>query len=264
MTQLPILYVLVGVHGGPQFSPTVFKSLLSLWHKQVKFETRELVWTELRAKQDAWKTDRPTLPTLELPDGQIIGDSDKIAEWLDEKYPERPSLFVPDLAASEVTPGARQVAKNYLTYINATFGSPALLDTPFSPFFSAIADGIAGLIKADKDREYFCSDTKLRVQDGWSKLQKLNKDDAIRQAKTFVLPLESLLKSTPFLNGQNPGIVDYTIFGRYAFQRVADPVAAKQIWRSKETPTVAKWIESIEERYSDEFKEQKSRWPEDA
>jgi hypothetical protein len=65
MTQLPILYVLVGVHGGPQFSPTVFKSLLSLWHKQVKFETRELVWTELRAKQDAWKTDRPTRQSLD-------------------------------------------------------------------------------------------------------------------------------------------------------------------------------------------------------
>jgi hypothetical protein len=60
MSSLPILYVLVGVHGGPQFSPTVFKSLLCLYHKRVQFEIRELVWTELRAKKEAWKTDRPT------------------------------------------------------------------------------------------------------------------------------------------------------------------------------------------------------------
>ncbi|GAA5905569.1 uncharacterized protein JCM6883_005371 [Sporobolomyces salmoneus] len=264
MTSLPTLYVLVGHHGGPQYSPTVFKAMLSLYHKQVQFEVKELVWTELRAKKEAWKTDRPTLPALELANGTVIGDSDKIAEWLDEQYPDKPSLFVPDVPSSEVSPGSLQLAKNYFKYINSTFGSPALLGTPFSPFFSSIANGILGLIKADKDRVYFTSDTKLGVQDGWSKLQKLDRDQSIRQAKTFVKPLESLLKSSKFLNGENPGIVDYTLWGRYAFQRVADPSGAKQIWRSEATPTVAKWIDSIEERYSEQLKDQKSRWPADA
>ncbi|GAA6005768.1 hypothetical protein JCM11491_004001 [Sporobolomyces phaffii] len=264
MSQLPILYVLVGQHSGPQFSPTVFKSLLCLFHKDVKFEIRELVWTELRAKKEAWKTDRPTLPTLELPDGQIIGDSDKIAEWLDEEYPDAPSLFVPGVAASAVAPGSRQVAKNYLKYVSTAFGSPALLGTPFSPFFSAIAQGIHDLIKEEKDREYFRSDTKFGVKDGWSKLQKLDRSESIRQAKTFVTPLEGLLKSTKFLTGDLPGIVDYTLYGRYAFQRVADPSAAKQIWRSDDTPTVARWIDRLEEKYVDELREQKSRWPAEA
>jgi len=60
MAQLPILYVLVGQHGGPQYSPTVFKSLLSFYHKKADFEIKELVWTDLRAKKEAWKTERPT------------------------------------------------------------------------------------------------------------------------------------------------------------------------------------------------------------
>ncbi|GAA5842815.1 hypothetical protein JCM3766R1_007171 [Sporobolomyces carnicolor] len=286
MPSLPILYVLVGHHGGPQFSPTVFKALLCLYHKQVKFEIKELVWTELRAKRDAWQTDRPTLPTLELENGELLRDSDKIAEWLDENHRETPSLFVPDVPASQVSPESLRLARNYYKYINSTFGSPALLDTPFSPFFSSIANGILGLIKEDKaslpstkrcnesasdsrlrsaqDREYFTSDTKLGVQDGWNKLQKLDREQSIRQAKTFVKPLESLLKSTKFLNGDKPGIVDYTLYGRYAFQRVADPSAAKQIWKADDTPTVVKWIESIEDLYEQEMKDQKSRWPEEA
>ncbi|GAA5946866.1 hypothetical protein JCM3765_002051 [Sporobolomyces pararoseus] len=264
MSSLPILYVLVGHHAGPQFSPTVFKSLLCLYHKQVKFEIRELVWTELRAKQQVWKTERPTLPTLELPSGEIIGDSDKIAEWLEQEYPDSPSLFVPDVETSKVSPASLKLAKNYFKYINSTFGSPALLGTPFSPFFSSIANGILSLIKEDKDRAYFTSDTKLGVKDGWTQLQKLDRDTSIRQAKSFVKPLESLLKSSPFLNGEKPGIVDYTLYGRYAFQRVADPSAAKQIWKSNDTPTVVKWIDSIEQQYAEQMKDQRSRWPAEA
>ncbi|GAA5939739.1 glutathione S-transferase family protein [Sporobolomyces koalae] len=265
MPRLPILYVLVGQHGGPQFSPTVFKSLLCLWHKGVNFEIRELVWTELRAKQEAWKKDRPTLPTLELPDeGRIIGDSNEIAAWLEEAYPDSPSLFLPDSTPSNASPGNLQAAKNYHKYVESTFGSPALLGVPFSPFFSAIHQGILGLIKEDKDREYFTSDTKLGVPQGWQKLETLNQSEAIKQAKTFVKPLEALLKTSPFLNGKQPGMVDYTLFGRYAFQRVADPSTAKQIWKSPDTPRVAKWIERIEMRYAEQFAEQKSRWPADA
>lgn len=48
---------------------------------------------------------------------------------------------------------------------------------------------------------------------------------------------------------------------RYAFQRVADPSAAKQIWKSNDTPTVGKWIENIEQKYAEQMEDQKNRWP---
>lgn len=130
---------------------------------------------------------------------ETVTDS-SVSRWLEKEFPDSPSLFVPDVETSKVTPASLKLAKNYFKYVNSTFGSPALLGTPFSPFFSSIANGILGLIKEDKvssgflrlcelrkryrnarqmiqDREYFTSDTKLGVKDGWNQLQKLDRGD---------------------------------------------------------------------------------------
>ncbi|GAA6059329.1 hypothetical protein JCM10212_005909 [Sporobolomyces blumeae] len=262
MATRPILYVLVGRHGGPQFSPTVFKTMLCLYHKGVEFDVKELVWTELRAKREPWKTDRPTLPTIELPGGEIVMDSNKIADWLESQRPDAPSLYLPDKPTSQCDTGAVSAIKAYLNYVSTTFGSPAPAGVKFSPFFAGICNGILGLIEAEEDRAYFTSDTKLMVQDGWKQLQAVDRDASIRQSKGFVVSLEGFLKSTPFFHGAAPGIIDYTIWGRYAFSRVADPEATRTIWTSSDTPNVVAWIDKLESKFASQLKEQKDRWPE--
>jgi glutathione S-transferase len=50
----------------------------------------------------------PTVPTLQLENGQGLPDSFAIAEYLEEKYPDRPSLF-----------GATQAEKNLQRFVES-------------------------------------------------------------------------------------------------------------------------------------------------
>ncbi|KAL8292994.1 hypothetical protein RQP46_000688 [Phenoliferia psychrophenolica] len=82
--------------GEPLTSPHCLKARLSLLHKGVLFKTRETTFSELRVELKEKMGKRATLPVLEFADGTRLQDSLEIAHWLEEKYPDEPSIFLPD------------------------------------------------------------------------------------------------------------------------------------------------------------------------
>src|SRR5689334_3609237 len=79
------------------FSPTAWKTRLGLLRKGVKFETIPIIFLDLRGEL-AIRSGQPniTVPATELSDGTFIYDSFRIAEWLEDTYPDAPSLFTGD------------------------------------------------------------------------------------------------------------------------------------------------------------------------
>src|SRR5712691_1815235 len=83
------MYDLAGIEADRRFSPFCWRSKMALAHKGLAFETV------------AWRfTEKDKLPTPNagrvpvIVDGdRVVHDSTTIADYLDEHYPERPSLF---------------------------------------------------------------------------------------------------------------------------------------------------------------------------
>ncbi len=151
--KLPILYDLVPRKGEhlPFFSPHTVKARLALAHKRVDFITEEVTYNDLRhtlagklgvakatGKATHYSIEYDTqllivarlvvaAPILELPSGELVMDSYKIADYLEQAYPDQPSLFYPGTTGpvDAESPQAK-MAKAYLTLFAA--GTPLPLD----------------------------------------------------------------------------------------------------------------------------------------
>ncbi|KAF9389074.1 hypothetical protein CPC16_006071 [Podila verticillata] len=77
------------------FSPAVWRAKMALHYKGVTYESIPLTFLEIpiTIPKACPNIAAPTVPTLVLEDGQGLTDSFSIAEYLEEKYPDRPSLF---------------------------------------------------------------------------------------------------------------------------------------------------------------------------
>ncbi|CAF1185780.1 unnamed protein product [Adineta ricciae] len=106
------------------FSSDTWKTRPGLLRKSVHFETIPV--TLLNVCHDlAIRSNNPntSLPAIELPNGQFISDSFRIAEWLDETYSEQPSLLTGDnRPIAETHPEQIQMSKNYARMIDLCLG----------------------------------------------------------------------------------------------------------------------------------------------
>ncbi|GAA5975840.1 hypothetical protein JCM10908_005297 [Rhodotorula pacifica] len=248
-----IFYDLISTHEGPYpawIPPNTAKGRLALLHKGVDFDVKYLTFSELRALAPKLGVERPVIPFIELPDGKIIADSWNIAEWAENQYPDKPSIWVPDSPTSvKEDDKALQLAKNYALALveGTTVGG-------WTPFYELSAVGIdalmPGTVETNPDKEYFRSDYKQRATGAWQRLSTLDKGPVLERAQKSVLPFEKVLASSPFLSGQNPGFADYVIYARYAMMRAACVKECKAVWlREDVTPNLAKWVERIEKKY---------------
>ncbi|GAA5839813.1 hypothetical protein JCM11251_001222 [Rhodosporidiobolus azoricus] len=265
MSDKIVFFDLVGAHGGPFYSPNTWKTRLSLLHKGVEFEEREVTYMDLKEYAPRFKGQKPVTPFVELPDGELIWDSWRIAEWLERQYPDRPSLFLPDAPTPvNADDPALKLAKNFATLVNKGYGDS---DSQWSPFFELAAEGIAGLMPDEEPGEpnpsrlYYQSDEKLGMKNAWKTLMSLDKAAMTSQAKASLAPLEGVLAGSPFLSGQRPGFADYVVYGRYHMMRAACPSIAQTVWRDDSLKEVATWIDRIEERWAEELKEALGRLP---
>ncbi|GAA6000425.1 hypothetical protein JCM10207_008006 [Rhodosporidiobolus poonsookiae] len=253
-----VFYDLVGAPGGPYYSPNTYKTRFALLLKGIEFEVRDVKYSDLH-KLAAEKGFSPIVcPLIQTPSGEYISDSWAIAEWLEENYPDAPSVFLPD----SPTPVNSQspelvVAKNYARMFTAGFGDS---DPQWSTFFELVVRQLADLFEGE-DQEYFKSDKKLGPN-GWATFTSLDPAPLIARAQASILPLEHVLSSSAFLTGQkNPGFVDFVAYGRYQMLAACDAPLARTVWRRPEAPNVTAWIERIEERFRDGLEEVLRRNP---
>ncbi|MEW9615811.1 glutathione S-transferase family protein [Shinella sp. S4-D37] len=194
MTRL--LYALSGADRTRQFSPHVWKTVMSLAHKGLSYETVPVGFTEIPAIEDG---STATVPLLRDGD-RLVRDSFDIALYLDVAYPDRPSLFGGE--------GGRAMARFVESW------SQSALHMAVTRI--AILD-IHNLLEP-ADQTYFRRSREERLGASLEDIAAAGKAE-IEGFSKRLQPLRNMLKAQPFIGGESPLFADYIVFGALQWLR---------------------------------------------
>lgn len=191
------LYSLCGADAARPFSPHCWKVVMALHHKGLAFEERPLAFTSIPTIENGFSK---TVPFLR--DGQeLISDSFRIAQYLEDNYPEEPSLFGGQggIAAARFVEGYSQhVVHGVVSRI-------------------ALTDIHAMLAPADQD--YFRKSREERLGRTLEEIAA-GRDAAIAALPAALQPLRHMLGHQPFIGGATPLFADYIVFGALQWLKI--------------------------------------------
>lgn len=155
-------------------------------------------------------------------DGQVVHDSWSIACHLEDRFPDRPSLF-----GSTIGRGTTRL----LNIWSDTALGPAMRPLFYADFIRCIDPA---------DRAYFRSSRETQL--GMTlEAFSANRDAALPRLAETCGALERTLSEQPFLAGPAPAYADYIVFSVFQFARIGCPrdvladtnLAATREWRSR-------------------------------
>jgi glutathione S-transferase len=195
-----LVYDLVGRDEARPFSPHCWKAKMALAHKGLDFEavpTRFLEVPEVENRASK------TIPVIR--DGDtIVADSFAIAVYLEETYPDRPSLFGGDGGKA----AARFVERWTQTQLHPFLGSAALME-----ILDAQDAANAAYFRESREARY-----GKKLEDVGAE-----RDAHLPAFRKKLEPLRSMLEFQPFIGGQSPLFADYIVFGALQWVRVMSP-----------------------------------------
>lgn len=189
-------YQIAGVRREAGFGPFAWRVKLSLLHKGLPFEEETVSFLE---KDKIAHAPQQTLPVLE--DGaNVISDSFKIVEYLEETYPE-PSLF------------GGVVARAQAKALNKYMDSQVLA----AIFPHVVLDVLARL--DDANAAYFRENREKRIG---AKLEDFHQAKGQDVSTIFraLEPFRATLEDYPYLSGHTPFWLDYALMGTFAWAHV--------------------------------------------
>jgi glutathione S-transferase len=196
------LYSLCGADERRFFSPHCWKAVMALAHKGLDFEEIPTTYARIRAIGGGVSSIVPVLDD----NGRLVSDSFDIALYLEEAYPEWPSLFNGEggKALSRMVEGYSQMIIH-----------PAIMRI-------ALLDIHANLDEGDK--AYFRESRETRLG---KPLEGVAADSEVEKAAfgAKLEPLRHMLKFQPFIGGQTPLFADYIVFGALQWLRVSAGLA---------------------------------------
>jgi glutathione S-transferase len=134
----------------------------------------------------------------------VVADSFAIALYLDEAYPERPTLFGGE--------GGKAMARFVERWSQLTIH-------PYHTV-AALLDIHAGL--APEDQAYFRQSREARLGRTLEEVSA-GRDAGLAAYRASLEPLRSMLGYQPFIGGQSPLFADYVVFGAFQWARVTSP-----------------------------------------
>ncbi len=213
------MHDLCGADPARRFSPFCWRARLALAHKGLAVETVPWRFTEKAALRDL--SGQEKVPVLRDGD-RVVSDSWAIAEYLEDAYPDRPSLFG--------GPGGRALARFVGLWADATLH-------PLIASF-VVADIPEHL--AEPDRAYFVASREQRYGKPLAAVVAGREARVEEFRRAALHPLRLVLRERPWLGGADgPNYADYTVFGGFQWARCVsafpllqpgDPVHA---WRGR-------------------------------
>ncbi|TWG93761.1 glutathione S-transferase [Mesorhizobium sp. J18] len=205
------LYDLVGSDTGRPFSPHCWKAAFALAHKGLDFKSIPTRFTEIPQVEEGVSR---TVPVIRDGDSVVV-DSFAIAEYLEDSYPERPSLFGGEGGRA----AARFVERWALTQVHPFIVSAAVVD---------IHDMLD-----PKDQIYFRANREERFGKPLEEVIA-DRDAGLAGFRASLESLRNMLKFQPFIGGKKPLFTDYIVAGAFQWARIVtsyqflapdDPVA---------------------------------------
>ena len=196
------LFELVGTDETRPFSPYCWRTRMALAHKGLDAESIPWRFTEKSAIAPHGSEKVPVL----LHGDNAVVDSWVIANYLEDAYPDRPSLFGGE--------GGRALGR-MLNW----WGDIAVIGGMF-PLIVADIPGHLALVDAD----YFRKSREARFG---KPLQEVvaNREQSVTGFRKSLEPMRQTLKSQPYLGGETPNYADYIVFGGFQWARAVSPFA---------------------------------------
>jgi glutathione S-transferase len=210
------MYDLAGAEPNRRFSPYCWRIRMALAHKRLPVETIPWRYCDKRAIAHSGQ-DR--VPVIEDGD-RVVADSWAIANYLEDAYPDRPSLFggAADRALARFINGWADTVQNASISTFVAHDVVRHLDPRDQDYFQRSRTQRFGMTL-----EQFCATREGRIA-------------GFRQT---LEPLRHALRSQPFLGGAAALYPDYIVFGGFQWARTIsdfalleadDPIAA---WRER-------------------------------
>lgn len=194
------LFELVGTDAARPFSPYCWRTRLALAHKGLDSETIPWRFTEKGAIAPHGSERVPVL----LDGDKTVVDSFVIANYLEDAYPDRPSLFG--------GAGGRAAAR----FLNG-FGDTVVI----AGIFPMIVADIPKLLD-DVDRDYFRKSREARFNKPLEEVAA-DRDARVDAFRRTLEPLRLMLRAQPFVGGTAPNYGDYIMFGGFQWARAVSP-----------------------------------------
>jgi glutathione S-transferase len=195
-----VLYDLCGADPDVRFSPHCWKIKMALAHKGLAFETRPTPFTKV---PDIGGGFSKTVPVID-DGGRLVRESFDIAVYLEETYPDRPSLFGGEGGRSE----AKFIESWALTEVHPLLLTLIVLD-------------IHNQLGPD-DQAYFRDSREKRLARVLEEIQT-GREDRVAAFREKLSPMRLMLKRQPFMGGAAPLFADYILFGALQWARVVSP-----------------------------------------
>lgn len=211
------LYELAGADAERRFSPFAWRIRMALKHKGLAFEGLPWRFTEKAVLEKLGAAGR--VPVI-VDRGKTVHDSFVIAEYLEDAYPDRPSLF------------GGEAGRALARFVNS-WADAGVLGQLFPMLVRDILDQLG-----PEDAAYFRQSREQRLG-GTLEQTVADRDKRLPGFRQFLTPARLTLGKQPFLSGRAPAYADHILFGCFmwarnvsAYQLLAadDPVHA---WRER-------------------------------
>ena len=190
----------LGGKGERRYSLFSWRTRMALRHKRLEFESHPVPMSD---KAAIAFSGGKTVPIIN--DGEtVVRDSWRIAEHLEEKYPERSSLFGGAIG--------RGVTLTFNTWVDRAV-VPAMMPV-------IVADVHERVDPDDEQyfRQQFEGFLKCTLEEARERAPQ-----AQERLKRVLAPLEAALKRQPYVCGAEPAYADYIVFSVMQWARVMSP-----------------------------------------
>ena len=214
---MPItMYDLAGAEAERRFSPFCWRARMALAHKGLEVETVPWRFTE---KDKLPRPNDGRVPII-IDGGRVIHDSTAIADYLDERYADRPSLF-----GGETGRGLARFVQNWVE----TVVQPGLIRLVLLDIHRHIGP---------QDQAYFRQSREERLGKTLEDVVK-DREAQLPAFRASLDPLRRTVERQDFVSGKAPAYADYIVFGAFQWARAIsefellaenDPVRA---WRRR-------------------------------
>ncbi|KAI9298095.1 hypothetical protein K502DRAFT_339667 [Neoconidiobolus thromboides FSU 785] len=228
------VYDLVDHTDGVNFSSFGWRVRLCLKHKDLLFEKVDLTFHQIQTEIPKISNNKWKLTPLLVDDDEVVANSRDIAEYLEDKYSDRPLLF----------PNGKEYSFFLENYISTHMGKL------FNLCVLHIYDNLHG-----EDKVYF---KNLRETQFNKPLEQIAEEPGPIYLQIFnaLKPFISTLKTYKYLEGETVTYSDYLLFGTLQWVRILAPIHFDNIigmeaQASEDTPVLLAWFNSIAHLYSE-------------
>jgi glutathione S-transferase len=193
---MAILFYDLAGQDGRNFSPYCWRTRMALAHKGLAHEHRGTAFTAIKAVADGGLR---TVPIIEDA-GRMVVDSSRIADHLEEAYPDKPSLYGGE--------AGRALCKFVHSWTNA------VVHTGLAPLIiKDIYDHVCA-----EDREYFIA-SREKIFGKTLDAVQAGREDRLESFREALYPLRLTVRGQAFLGGEGANYADYIVFGAFQWAR---------------------------------------------